>query len=346
MALTAKREQMALTGYGASEVGTIAGLNNFSTPIEIFEKRVFGKVKDEPTLPAELGTLLEEPLAKKYAADTGLHVARCDTLRHPVQTFALAIATPDRIAFAEKRASRAMIHDVRDLEGATRNVQIKTASMWNRKEWGEAGTDSIPKPYLAQVHWEMGVTGLRVTDVPVLFDKAEFAIFRVHFDEDVFHALYEMVERFHVEHVLARVPPPVDGSEKYKEFLSRRFAEAGKIILDVPAGSPAEAQVLRYGELKAEAKRIDAEMKMLSNAIRGAIGDAQGLSGTWGTLKWHRKPGAFATDWEAIAREAVPEEQLSAFIARHQIQKAPYDQLRASWSKAVQFVGANTNTEE
>lgn len=341
MALTAKREAMAETGYGASEVGTIVGLNKWSTPIAVFEKRVFGKPYEEPSLPAELGLLLEEPLAKKYAADTGLHLVRCDTLRHPVQTFALAIATPDRIGFPAKRETRAMVRDQSELDPQQNiNVQVKTASMWDRKSWGANGTDRIPESYLAQVQWEMGVLGLNSTDVPVLFDRYEYAVFHVPFDARVFEGLYELVARFHRDHVLAGVPPAVDGSEDFKAFLHRRFAQ-GKKVLKVEPGSPAEAEVLRYGKLKTEAKAIEVEVKKLGNSIRGAIGDGHGLVGPWGSMKWHRKPAARVPDWEAIARAGVPADQLSELVAQHQKTKAPYDQLRASWSDAVSFTDAD-----
>lgn len=344
MALTAKREAMSATGYGASEVATIAGLNKWTTPIAIFEKRVFGKPYEEPSLPAELGLLLEEPLAKKYQADTGAHLARCDTLRHRVETFALAIATPDRIAFPAKRDTRAMVRDQDELDpNACVNVQVKTASMWDRKSWGPNGSDQIPEAYLAQVQWEMAVLGLSVTDVPVLFDRYEYAVFRVPFDARVFEALYEIVARFHRDHVLAGVPPAVDGSEDFKEFLHRRFAQGSK-VLQVEPGSPAEEAVLRFGRLKTNEKEIKAELKLLNNQIRGAIGDGHGLAGPWGVLKWHRKPATSKPDWEAIARAGVPADLLPELIAQKQKTKAPYDQLRASWSKDMQF--NTTNDEE
>lgn len=345
MALSAKREALAAAGgYGASEVGTIAGLSRFQTPISIYESRVYGRPQ-ETSLPAELGLLLEEPIAAKYHADTGLHLARCDALRHPVETFALAIATPDRIAF---RAPHAPIEDVAQLEGAEHNVQIKTASMWDRKAWGAAGSDRIPDAYLAQVQWEMAVLGLNTTEVPVLFDRYEYAVFRVPFDSRIFEALYEMVARFHRDHVLARVPPPVDASEDWNDFLHRRFAQ-GKQVTRVEPGSPAEQGVLQYGRLKAQEKAIKAELKLLSNQIRGAVGDGHGLAGDFGVIKWHRKPAESVPDWEAIARAAVQAygsratEKLSELMAQHQKKKAPYDQLRAAWSDAVTF---NDNDEE
>lgn len=342
MALSAKREALAAAGgYGASEVGTIAGLSRFSTPIAIYESRVYGRPQEDVSLPAELGLLLEEPIAAKYHSDTGLHLARCEALRHPVETFALAIATPDRLAFRSPHADVQAIEELRDSD-VEHNVQIKTASMWDRKSWGRPGSDRIPDAYLAQVQWEMGVLGLNTTEVPVLFDRYEYAVFRVPFDSRVFEALYELVARFHRDHVLARVPPPIDGGDDWKDFLHRRFAQGTKVV-QVQAGSPAEAMVLRYGRLKAEAKRIEVEVKELSNAIRGAVGDGHGLSGEWGTIKWHRKPAETVPDWEAIARAGIPAEQLPAMTAGHRKKRAPYDQLRASWSKAVSF---NSGDEE
>lgn len=333
MSLTARRREMAATGYGASEVGTICGLNPWSSQIRLYEERVHGRQRDEAGLAAELGLLLEQPLAKKFSDDTGLHLAKCATLRHQSQSHSLAIATPDRIAFGARRETRASIHEVSECAEAEANVQIKTASMWGRKEWGEPGTDAVPPAYLAQVQWEMAVTGLRKTYVPVLFDRAEWAVFEVGFDVELFERIYGMVERFHVDHVLAQVPPAPDASEHYRDFLFGRFGlSQSKALKAVEPGSAAEKRVMQYRELKRLEGYVDTELKRLGSELRGAIGDDGGLSGPWGKLTWLRAPGKSHTDWEALARGALAAEQLSGLVPHYQRERAPYDQLRAKFT--------------
>jgi predicted phage-related endonuclease len=335
MALTKKRLEMGAGAYGASEVGTLAGLNKFSTPIDIYEAHVSG-FRNEAGLPAELGLLLEEPIAKLASKELGLHLVRCDTLRHPQKV--LAIATPDRLSFVDPRKTRAIIHSVEECAGAVSNVQIKTASMWNRREWGEPGTDAIPEAYLAQVQWEMGITGLRVTDIPVLFDKAEFSIFRVPFNEQLFLGLYEIVERFHSDHVLARQPPPPDASERYKEFLGRAFPTTNDVVLHLDEGDARAALAAQYGRLKMVEKAIDGELKLLGNQLRTVIGINKGLaSPVVGSVSRVWCKPSTGTDWESLARAAIDPVELNEWVVKYQREKRPgYWKLQPRWSKEFQ----------
>lgn len=344
MALTKRRIEMAKTAYGASEVAGLLGLSKWKSPISIWRSKTTG-LDDSAGLAAELGTLLEDPIAKMYAARTGYHLARCATLRHKVQTFALAIATPDRIAFEAKRNTRAQVATAEECEGAIRNVQVKTASMFNRHLYGEAGTDKIPDDYFVQVIWEGGVTGIDVTDVPVLFDKAEFSTFSVRFAEQLFLGMYEVVAKFHRDHVLTGVPPPPDSSDQYADFLNNAFPPEtvkNKTIAMVQPGSEVDFIVKRYAILKRIEKMTEEQLKLIKNQVRAAIGDAQGIAGEFGELKWIRSPGTFSTDWEAVARAGIDPDVLASVIAGHSKQRANYSQLRANWSAAIESAPIET----
>ena len=151
MALTKKRQQLRLTGYERRRLAHWRASRS-SKPIDVYTDRIAERV-DEPSLAAELGTLLEEPIAAARATNRpapGFEMRHVAALAANVCT---AIATPDRLAFEAKRSTRAHVHTVEECEGAVRNVQIKTASMFSRADWGEDGTDGIPDTYLAQVQW-------------------------------------------------------------------------------------------------------------------------------------------------------------------------------------------------
>lgn len=336
MALSKKRVEMGATGIGASEIGVLANLSNWSTPIAIFARKLQG-LNEDVGLAGELGEMFEGPVSNKYHKETGLYLARAGTIRHPDPKFSLAICTPDRIAFAEKRESRAKLVKPEDFVEAERNVQIKTASIFERAKWGEYGSDVIPDAYIAQVQWEMGITGLKTTDLPVLFDRYDWAIFRVPFNEQLFLGLYEIGARFWRDHVMTGVPPPVDASDSYRDFLQRQFGDTrSKILTPVESGSSLDCKVRRYAALKAIEKFAEDELKLLGNELRLAIGENHGLIGEWGSVKWLRADAKMRTDWEAIARAVIPPDELGGYIAAHQVNGNPYSQLRAYWSKDYQ----------
>lgn len=352
MALTKKQEALRAFAVGASEIAVLAGVSKWRTPIALYERKR-GLHREEVGLPAELGTLLEEPLAKLYAERTGTErrLAKCDSLVHPEKTFALA--TPDRIVFPVPRVSRAKVHDLAELRDAERNVQIKSTSWRLAWQWGEPGTDAIPEEYLVQVVWEMGVTGLKHTDVAVLFDKDRFEIYQVPFNDELWQGLLELAERFVTDHLLAGVPPPPDASERYAAFLGRAFGASSGPLLHVDPGTELAELVSRYAKLKAVDKRLELHLRQASNAIKAACAEAAGLVGSFGEVKWLRKPVEKVTDYEAAYREArslaeqllqaLPAEAqpelrqaITTIEARHQKDGRRFDQLRAKWAPELQ----------
>lgn len=351
MGLTEQQLAVRRTGIGASEVGALAGLSRYLSPIDIYESKVNG-LRQEMGLSAKLGTLLEEPLAQLYSEERKCVLVPCDTLRHSVQTFALA--TPDRAVWPSSAPTPAMVQSLRQLEGVERLVQIKTTDWRSRHLWGAPGTDAVPEEYVAQVTWEMGVTGIRHCDVYVLFDRDETACYPVPFSEVLWEGLLEVAGRFWRDHVVARVPPPPDASDGYREFLERQFPAARlPDVVDV-SGQEIEAVAVRYGQLKRLEKLLEAHLKRTSAELRAAIGDRTGISGVFGTLKWLRKPDSFKPDYEKMARELQTllgvllqaESGLNPDLREHYtrelrtietlaVKPQRFSQLRGNWSEAL-----------
>lgn len=346
--LTPEQLERRRSGIGASEIAALAGLSRWSSPIAIYESKVYG-VRSEAGLPAYLGTALEEPLAKLYAQEhPGDHLATCDTLGSGIY-----LATPDRLVFD---APHGHVETLEEVAAAHRNVQIKTTSWRQAREWGEPGSDQIPEEYLAQVTWEMGVTGLPVSDVYVLFDRERTACYRVEFNGELWAGLTEIAERFWRDHVVARVPPPADATERYREFLGRAFPVVQGPVVPVESGSDLETVVWQYARLSLAAGRLKKARAQAENVIKSRIGEALGLVGSFGSVKWHRSPPKKdSPDWEAVAREAqgiarlalqgllqgaaVDREALAKWCQdletveqRHRKAGRGYSALRAKWS--------------
>ena len=93
------------------------------------------------------------------------------------------------------------------------------------------------------------------------------------FNQRLFEALYELVERFHVNHVLRKVPPPPDASDNYKEWLTTTFTaeRTTKAINLVQPGSEVDNICNRYRRLKRLEKLVDENLKPTSNQVRGPL---------------------------------------------------------------------------
>lgn len=110
-----------------------------------------------------------------------------------------------------------------------RNVQLKSAR--DGEHWGREGTDEIPAPYLVQVQFEMLVSGLRWTDVMVLFAWLEPRLYHVAFDLQLAEAIVERCAEFHAS-LAGDEPPDLDDT-------AATLAVLKKLHPDIDADEPA-----------------------------------------------------------------------------------------------------------
>ncbi len=324
MSLTEKQLKMRRTGIGASEIAALAGLSKYSTPIQIYERKV-GLAPAESSLRMDLGDLLEEPIAQLYARRTGTRLRKCVTLRH--RTHEIALATPDRAVF------RGEVPAGLPIRSAERLLQIKTTGWRQRDEWGREGTDEIPEDYLAQVQWEMDVADVPLCDVAVLVDRDEFLVYTVARDPELVAGLHEVAARFWQDHVLPQRPPPPDASERYAEYLGRAFPrEQSELLKPAPLEIEATALALRGHE--AAIKDLTQLAEVEKNTLRAFIGEATGVTGSFGRITWKAARGSTRVDWEAAFNaaplDAATREQL---ITAHTHVTAGSRRLLKTWAK-------------
>jgi predicted phage-related endonuclease len=309
--LTEEQQKMRRTGYGASEVAALVG-SGMRSPIEIYADKVLGPEPDEPSLPARLGQVLEAGVADVYAELTSCWLLPVNTLRHPKLT--LALCTPDRARFTQQEIFAATCKrlqgrpaELEDLQEAERLVQVKTTAARYRGEYGPPGTDEIPFDKLVQVQWEMGVTGLPLCDVPVLFRSewgVSLEIYSVAADAALFASLYEEVERFHHDHVLAQKPPEPTGAESYDAFLARAYPAATRA--QVRGATPEEeAMLLDWSKVLACEARLKAVKGPLRQRLQLSIGEAEGIESELGRLTWKRTKDGTKVDWQKAANDAL-----------------------------------------
>lgn len=310
MTLSKRQLMQRMSGIGASEVAAVVGEDPWTPPIDIWRRKIAGEEGESGgSLAAELGDLMEEPICRLYARRTGLHLVQCSTFRHPEYDYALA--TPDRAAFLTRSSwpdPRKKIREVAELRETDRLVQAKHSQVRFEKEFGNEGTDDVPTRFIIQTTWEMGVTGMRQVDLPVLFDKSRLGQWRIMWNEELWGSLLELVGRFWRDHVVAGVPPPPDASDAYRDWLYTRhptFRREGKrgSLAPVVPGCELDDKVRLWGMAKAFRALLEAPVDQLGNEIRAAIGDDYGLRGEWGQVAWIRSPGKPKVDWFLVASE-------------------------------------------
>lgn len=256
------------TGIGGSEIAAIVGLNQYRTPMQIWESKVNPVQDEETSQPAYWGTVLEDVVAKEYALRTGNKVQRLTKqMRHP--DFNFAIANIDRAVI-----NPTISGNVRWKDGkltTDRILECKTANGFAAKQWGEAGSDQVPDAYLIQCQWYMGVTGASVCDLAVLIGGQDFRIYSINRDDDLINDLLIQGAAFW-ELVKNNVAPdPINYPEAVKKWAisdASLSVQADDLLID---------DLEQIQSIKAQVKELEAQEDEIKARVVYALKEAETL---------------------------------------------------------------------
>jgi len=235
-------------GIGSSDAPAICGLDRFRSPFVVYlDKR--GELDEEPENPAmEWGRRLEDPIAAKFADDTGLEVAKPTVMyRHPEHPFMLC--SPDRL-----------VGDVALLE-------IKTSAL--RHDW----RDGPPERVLVQGQHQLLVTGRERVHFACLLDGRYYDTWTFERDEDTIALLVEIETRFW-QRVLDGDPPPVDGHQSTTTALAQLYAFSERDLeVDLPDDARRLVEELRLAKQMATDAKADVDL--VQNELKALLGNAE-----------------------------------------------------------------------
>lgn len=345
MGLPKKQREFRKTGIGGSEIAALAGLSNWAAPIDIWSDKLTPATDDDESdnLRMELGGLFEQPMSRLYAKRTGKYLLKADSMRHPTRRFALA--TPDRLVYPSQiKRSEALPHK------AERLLEMKTADRFARKSWGDKFNPNIPAVYYVQVQWTMDVVRLEDADLAVLFDRDFFDVYPLVRDASLLEGLHEIGERFWVDHVLTRKPPPPDASSRYAEYLGRLHPNhvKGKVVDATPE---IQTSALNLRVLEAQGKAAEKQALLYKNQIKAFMGDAEELVGDFGKMTYRAPAPSRVIDWEGVARNLAQsrlvEELESSKERPDSIRQAIETRHRQAFTETVeQFVSIKPGTRK
>ncbi len=279
------------TGISGTDVSAILGINPWASALDVWlDKRGQAEAKAE-TMAMKMGNLLEPVVAQLYAEETGAALVEPGFMRHQARDW--HIGTPDRLTM-----DRILL-------------EIKTSR--NDREWGEPGTDQIPRHYLTQVAWYLALTDFQTAHVAVLIGASDYRRYEIARDLDLEAVLLERCEAFWRANVLGGQMPAIDGSESAARYIAQRFP---RNVNPLRPATPEELNLARrLAAARAATAAAEREQTEAENMLKAAIGDAEGIDlGDLGKITWKATKPRETTDWKAIAAEAhIPAE----LIARH-----------------------------
>ena len=295
--LSPEELELRKTGLGASEIAAIAGLNPWRSALDVWLTKT-GKKREPETSKrkkrGQLGQWMEPVIASWYAAQfEGWQFTKPTTRVHPSLPWALA--TPDLIGTPYPDANVAV----------QRRCEIKLVGENLRDHWSHG----IPGYVYCQVQWQGFVTGIELADVAVWtgLEESDQHVIGVSYDRAAADDLAEIARDFWERNVLRDIPPPVEPTEDWGEYLQKRYPKNVEPMLKK---APVEAKRLVAQFLKADAalKAAEISKQEAGNELKALIGAHDGMEGEGFRVTWKNDKRS-RPDWKGIAESlgATPE---------------------------------------
>lgn len=259
-------------GIGASEVGTILGINPFSTPYQLWRLKMGIDPPKEENFAMRAGHYLEDAVARFYADETGAHIiqASAEDFMYVDKDKPFMRVSPDRTYWEP---------GMRKSEANKRILECKTTQR-------SVTEDSVPQHWFVQLQMNLGVSGKELGALAWLIQGREFGFKHYALDREFFAFLEEQVERFWTDNIIGgKEPLPYTGDDvmlKYPRHIEGKCIQAGEDIL---------RNVERLKEVRDELKRFNDEKDSLEDSLKMSMLDAELLMdgdrvvATWKTAK-------------------------------------------------------------
>ena len=249
----------ALRVIGGSTVGAILGHNHFKSPFQVWHEFVTGEFEDVDNKHTRFGKLLEPVIREWFANEIKNDLGREITVRENPN-----VMQSEEFDFLTGNIDG----DIDDPEEGLGVLEVKTASAY-----AQGFVDGeIPDSYYCQLQYYLWLTDRQYGYMVWLKDK-DMDYIRVNRNDFFIENMLEMVVDFWVNHIVAEIPPEMNGQKTEEEYIrdTYRVSSADKLV-ELPELEPSLLKIL---ELRQEIKDKQAEEKAITNEIKFVMGDAE-----------------------------------------------------------------------
>lgn len=281
---------------GGSDVGAILEVNPYKSIIDVYIDKTEGSTfkGNEAT---HWGHMLEGTVIKEFASK-----------HNELIVYEAPYSIVDNFFIANLDSV------LKDKETGDYGVlEIKTTSIWNKKEWEE---DTIPQSYYAQVQHYLMLTGYKFAYIAVLIGGQQYKEFKVERNEEDIELIRKKTTEFYNENILKLIPPMPDGSDAYMEHLKKKAMEIeDNTVIEF---MDLEEKAAKIKELSKEINFLKKEQDLLKEEIMLKLinnGTQKGVAGKFKFNIQSRK----SPDFEAMAKENLElMEQYKELESNHQ----------------------------
>ena len=290
-------------GLGASEIGTLMGVNSWKSPAELYYQKI-GVIpqKQVENMPMFMGTILEETVANIFEHWETDETTMIENHRKGVKVRHLyepvgyivnplyphLFFSPDRLIISKDIRVR---NSTINLENVDAIAEIKTISGWSSKQW-EGG---IPPSYYLQLQTYMMGLGVSKGYLVVLEDGRNFKVHEYEADEEIINSIINITEEFWKRVELGRqavanggdydqYAPPPDGTEAYSEYLNERFSNPEDKTIATTA--EIDQHITDYLELGSQISQLEDNKREHANMIKTHMGNNSIINSEVAKVTW------------------------------------------------------------
>lgn len=267
-------------GIGGSDASVVCGVSRYKSPVELWMEKINQLPAQEAGEAAYWGTLLETLVRTEFAKRTGIDVSKPSAILQS-EEYPFMLANLDGVC------------EHPDLGPCV--FEAKTASAYKAGEWEH----TIPDKYQLQIQHYMAVTGYAGAYIAVLIGGNTFRWKFIERDEELISMLVKLEADFW-NHVQDMTPPPLDGSDASKRFLSDKFPQSiSQSQITLP--DTAADLLSQYDDACMQLEVITARKQEAENLLKEMMGENEvGIS-----------KGRIIT-WKSVSQERLDSKTLKA----------------------------------
>ncbi|MCU0250203.1 MAG: YqaJ viral recombinase family protein [Vicinamibacterales bacterium] len=305
------------SGIGATDAAVVAGRSRFHGPFDKYAEMMGRTAPLAETEPMRWGIILQGPVGREWGVRAGKRV------RANGHTYWLEEGIYSHYDF--------------DVVGEPAILEVKTASAYAQREWGEQDTDQVPTEYLLQAQHEiMCRPGIERCYIAVLIGGQKLHKYVVERDDDLIGSMLTIDRKFLAD-TWAGIAPPIDGSAAATEYLRSLHPKDDGTVIELPPDT--EDFALQYLAAKEEEKSVGARLTFLGNTLRERLEATAVATGKSVKVTYKATKDREQTDWPAVARElglrlvgaGISPDVVSEHITKHTETKPGTRPLVVSW---------------
>lgn len=237
-------------GYiGGSDAASVIGLNPYKSAYSLWAEKT-GKIPEfEGNLATDVGTYMEDFIAKRFEQETGKKVRR-ESRSFLNDQYPWAIANCDRL-----------------IVGEDAGLECKFTDSLNLKKYkgGE-----YPERFYAQCVHYLAMTGKKRWYLAVLIGNKEFKRFTIERDEEEIAALMGEEEKMSVC-IKTNTPPMVDGTESTSKTIGAIYPDSNADTVNLMAY---ETDLMQYMALGTQIKALEEQQAQMANRVKAFMNEA------------------------------------------------------------------------